>query len=100
MTLIFFSVVTPTSVRPVEQPSRNLRQSVGRRNFNDGKTFFSRGGGEAIVERDYFQRRRPALGSQERRRKLQPIGRTERMHPKKSCRRFPDRVAGIDFVPA
>ena len=65
-----------------------------------GEPFLPRSIGETVVERDHFQRGWTLFRGNEGCRELQCIGGSERVYPKKPCRRFTDHVARVDLMPA
>ena len=83
---------------PVEQAIISTSRSR-LRHISNAKTLFPRDGTDAIVERHQLKRSGPSLCRHECCRQLEGVGRTQRVHTKKSSRHFSNRIAGIDLVP-
>ena len=80
--------------------ARPWRGRLVRDNVDQLEAFLPRRIGETLVERDYLERRRTALGGKESRRKLQRIGRPQRMNAKKPERVLAHDLTGLDLVPS
>jgi hypothetical protein len=71
-----------------------------RGEINQCEAFFPRRIGEALIERDDFERWGTSFRSDEGRCQLQCVGRSQRVNVKKSYRTLADDLAGLDLVPA
>src|SRR5688572_19863148 len=70
-----------------------------KRRSRYGKPLLSSGRGQALVERDHFERGRPVLCRDERRCELQRIGGTQLMYAEEPHGRFTNGFARIHLVP-
>src|SRR5437660_11184787 len=70
------------------------------RQFDDGKAFFLRGGGEPLVQTYKSERRGTMLGSNQRRSELKRICRPQGMHTKQANGELANRDTRLNFIPA